>query len=643
MDEEKCWRTPSNDYGAEVGLDSGDLETFKRDPISSLARETGQNAIDANRLDQTTKITYSMFKVKRENIPGIDQLSKLIEDCYNYKKDLPKEAEPLKRMLEHSKREEINCLRISDFNTTGLEGVKDNDPEKSFYLLTKGSGVSHKESGSGGSKGIGKFASFVNSGINTVFYSTFNEAREVGYMGVSKLRSAPIEGEDGLKTQGIAYFSRTKKKAPILEHLNLDPNFRREEDEFGTDIYIIGFNDEEHWEWSIISMLLESFMVAFFEEKLIAEVNGIELSAKTIHSLIDKKELKDVAGNKLFKEILAQYTLLKRDEGVISTEIDLDVLGKIRLLVKRYDMDDINIALQKCIYVRYPYMKIKSGERFARLPFSAMCIIDQTPLNTILRNIENPEHKDWELNRLKDDPDSKRIARNAIKRMNEGIKNYVIHELFKEETESTDVIGAGDFLPSIDEGDIEGVSAVVKREFVEITSLSKKKIATPKKEKNNSKEQKAFTHSSGELTQDGEDAKKLNGKIGKIPHPNSYAPHTDEGTHGYIGGSEPLLKRTRIGGVQTKNILVDEFKGRYDLVLNSVTDEKDAEIEIKMCGDGKDTFPLEITSAYCGGEKLDVIDGKIKMSFEKGKKYRIQYTTLTNYMFSSEVIIYAYR
>ena len=66
MDEEKSWRTPSNDYGAEVGLDSGDLETFKRDPISSLARETGQNAIDANRLDQTTKITYSMFKVKRE-------------------------------------------------------------------------------------------------------------------------------------------------------------------------------------------------------------------------------------------------------------------------------------------------------------------------------------------------------------------------------------------------------------------------------------------------------------------------------------------------------------------------------------------------------------------------------------------------
>ncbi len=44
---DKMWRFVGNNYATETGLDTADMETFKKDPISSLAREICQNSIDA--------------------------------------------------------------------------------------------------------------------------------------------------------------------------------------------------------------------------------------------------------------------------------------------------------------------------------------------------------------------------------------------------------------------------------------------------------------------------------------------------------------------------------------------------------------------------------------------------------------------
>ena len=126
-------------------MDNGDVETFKKEPEEALARETGQNSNDARYNSSYTKMEYKLFEVEHDAIPGIDELSEMIEACYEYKKELPKEAVPLKRMLERSHDKKIKCLRISDFYTSGLEGVLSNDAEKPFYLLTKGSFLSFLE------------------------------------------------------------------------------------------------------------------------------------------------------------------------------------------------------------------------------------------------------------------------------------------------------------------------------------------------------------------------------------------------------------------------------------------------------------------------------------------------------------------
>lgn len=132
----------------------------------------------------------------------------------------------------------VPFLRISDFNTTGLLGSKDeyNTP---WCNLTKSSGASDKAGTSGGSFGIGKFAPFACSEFRTVFYSTLDIENVTAFQGISRITSFRRE-EDGDITAGVGYYGN-RDNQPVYSQLNLDPNFRREKGQTGTDVYIAGF------------------------------------------------------------------------------------------------------------------------------------------------------------------------------------------------------------------------------------------------------------------------------------------------------------------------------------------------------------------------------------------------------------------
>ena len=169
----------------------------------------------------------------------------------------------------------------------------------------------------------------------------------------------------------------------------MDTGFRREEGNYGTDVYVIGFNAESDWKWFIISKLLESFMVAFKEGTLIVDVDDITVSKEKLQELIHDPNLSRVCGKRLYRDIQAQYALLFEDD-IISTKIDLIDLGQVDVYVKKYDANHSDMATQKCVLVRYPYMKIKTSDTLSKLPFSAMCVIGDNELNKLLRNVENP-------------------------------------------------------------------------------------------------------------------------------------------------------------------------------------------------------------------------------------------------------------
>ena len=645
---EYTWRFADNNYGQENGLDTGDVETFKKDPVSSAARETCQNAIDAaiepyNPL-LPVRVEYTLFDINTNDIPGIQELTYEIDKCYEYKKDSEKEKKALRSIWSSIHSTRIKCLRISDFNTTGLLGVKNNERKSPFYNLTKGSGVSDKNGTTGGSKGIGKFASFVISTTKTVFYSTRTKDGEVGYIGICKLRSRPFEKDPDLMTQGIGYFAKNEKNLPILESFSLDPSFTRDPSNFGTDIYIIGFNNEPGWEGDIIAKVLDSFMVAIVEGRIEVCVDGIELNKDTIKDILLNSDILMSRGKRERKDIMAQFELLSEGEGVSKADLKVgDEENAITVYVKQYKSKDEANATRHCVMVRYPYMKIKHITGYSYLPYSALCIIRDNELNKKLRAIENPQHIDWEIKRLNDDPDEKRITRELKSELESTVGSYIEEILRQSSGESTDIEGAGDYLPSdIDDGDVQGGSSGNEDETVIATPIKPVITTTPKTQKAG---ESGESYEFGEGAEGEGDDTKVPGEGGENPNPNPNPDHEPKDEdQGNGGGDKPVLKKVALSGMKYKNIVVDKRQGRYDVVFTSLYDEAKCELLLRQYGESTDKYPITILSASMNGDPCEVKDGKIiGFSLSKGKKYKITYQVSMKELFASEVIINAYR
>lgn len=639
---DQMWRFPDNNYTSENGLDTSDMEMFKRDPVSSLAREICQNSIDAAYGPKPVRVEFSLFQVARQDIPGIDDLAAQIDACYAYKKDSPKEGPALKELKKSINKENITCLRVSDFHTTGVVGAKTNERSTPFYNLTKGSGVSDKGGSSGGSKGIGKFASFVVSTTNTVFYSTRAKDDSRAYIGISKLRSTPIAGDPDLMTMGIGYYGVGKKNFPVMEELHLDQNFRRGEEEFGTDVYIIGFNDFKGWQSDIIAKVLESFMVAVMRGELEVVVNGQVVNQDSVKDIIYSDAFQNERTKTELREIRAQYELLQDDESVITKELQIDENNSVTVYLKQYSQQDEGNATKHCVMVRYPYMKITYINPGAFLPFSALCIIHENELNKKLRAIENPQHTDWEIKRLNDFPEEKRATRKMKKALETAVNEFIKDTLRASSGETTDIEGAGEFLPAQDEaGGVSGSS--ISSEQVLVKPMTVVKTQTPKTAKAGEAGE-TYEFSEGELVDNGEPGKKPEKKPKPKPQPNPNPKPEPSGQTEVGPGTSPVLKKVPLSGMRYRTVVTNKATGNYDCIFTSQYDENDCEFAIRLCGEAADKYPVDIVTASIDGTECTIKEGKVTgFKIEKGKTYKISYSVNSTEMFASEVILSAYR
>ena len=199
------WNFPSNNHSQTIGIADSGVETFKGTPIKSLAREICQNSLDA-RLDnsQPARIEFETFEIDPKTIPDAGNLKDVFNRCLEFWKvqDSNQARKFFNQAIKDMNRTSIKCLRISDFNTSGLTGSHEeyNSP---WCNLTKSSGTSNKSGGHGGSFGIGKFAPFACSSLRTVFYSTYDINKTSASQGVSRLTT--FKNKKGDTTQGIGF------------------------------------------------------------------------------------------------------------------------------------------------------------------------------------------------------------------------------------------------------------------------------------------------------------------------------------------------------------------------------------------------------------------------------------------------------
>lgn len=113
----------------------------------------------------------------------------------------------------------IDVLRISDFNTKGLQG-SEQEYNTPWHNLVKAAGVSGKDGSDGGSYGIGKAAPFACSDIRTLFYATKDIDGLSAFQGIAKLVSFQEKtffGKDKDSiTSGTGYYAADKKNSEVL-------------------------------------------------------------------------------------------------------------------------------------------------------------------------------------------------------------------------------------------------------------------------------------------------------------------------------------------------------------------------------------------------------------------------------------------
>lgn len=614
MKNRQGWQFPDNNCTKNYGLEDADTETFAGDSDGGLAREICQNSIDANsKKGNPTRVEFKKFTINTTDIPGCDDLKKEIQECVEYKGDDPKEGKKLKHLLNTINKDKIDCLRISDFNTIGLIGIEDDENDSPFYLLTKGSGTSGKTEGSGGSKGIGKYACFVASDLNTVFYSTkaYNYKKnreEKGYIGISKLRSRSMHNPNrpNLMTMGTGYYAINADNAPFSEEMKLDLDFTRKEGEYGTDVYLIGYSSKD-WISNITYKILEGFMAAIIFKGFEVKVGDQLINKDSLSAIIDSDLFKRKTSNER-RYLKAQYSLFM-SEGVQKKDIIIGDSSKVTVYVKTYNQKNESEASKRCEFIRYPYMRIKSLRFQTMLPYSAMCIIENNILCEKLRSIEDPAHTAWQFDRLSKFDSDKKFISGLYAELNKKVKDFIQECLQQDKGEQIDFEGASEYLPSEEMNDIGGESQT--NEAASFTPVRRVKVNVPKTSKS-AENGLGPEFSNGDSNGDEEGVKVPNENDNSTSKPNhNHKSLIDDESHGSKKGESPVLIRIPLGGMKYKAIFDGNNKQIHVVFVSKYT-EDNCELMLREVGLKDDKYAVKIVSAMIDGEPCKVEDGIIK-------------------------------
>ncbi|MCY8466772.1 hypothetical protein MOE47_19150 [Bacillus atrophaeus] len=591
------WDFPLNiGRGISEGLNNAGIEEFKKAPWKYLTREAIQNSLDASdKSGRPVVVEFEKLIVSKNDLSQLklDHLRKIFEACSRHNNPPEKAKKFFKRGIQVLDQEEISIFRISDYNTTGLTGI--NLPsEGNWNGLINEDGNSKKGNGAGGSFGVGKNAPFAASNLRAVFYGTSTKDEGKAFQGVSRISSHDLgEGE----TRGTGFFRELGTYAPIIDMNSVPVIFHRNEEVYGTDVFVLGVIDENEWKSKLIQAVIENFFVAINSGKLEVRIRkDIVITQENLPSVINQyiSSEKRLFSDQYYEALVSEDALHIRIDDYVDKQ--LGSMGSVDIYIKegkRY--------CKKLAMVRSTGMKIMHYDNFqGGINFVGVVVIGPGKLDDFLRQIEPAAHDIWNPQLHEDDP-------SMAKKVYNKFKNTIrakIRELNEQETSDiSDLDGLGSFLPDPDkEGspfenpdEYRGNDLAVPEATNVKDSLSKRKKgpsvkiidSTPRKPKSKEKEQ---------------DKKKKNKK-------------TDT--------RNPRSKKARLAGIErVRAYCADADKGLYKLkVVPNSTGEGVVEIYVVGEDSGLHIEPLDKISIL--GEpdvNIPIIDdGKFgPVQFKKG-------------------------
>ncbi|HLN94938.1 MAG TPA: hypothetical protein VK183_04820 [Flavobacterium sp.] len=647
-------------FGPEGGRENGPNdpvdEKFKGQPYYSIVREAIQNSLDAC-VDNNSpvKVEFSFFQLSRKDYPGLFTIEHHIKQCQEYYPNNDNAERLFKDMLQYlngneegKKRVNLSCLRISDYNTTGMD-YKEGSTESPFYAFLRAGGVSAKSQGSGGSFGFGKGAYYTLSPIKTIVVSTRTFTGEVFFEGSTILTTH--KGEEGEILTAFGYYDNNDGR-PTMNENDIPEIFQRQES--GTDVNIIGLWDESKRKTLMIKSVLNNFWLAIHDAKLIVKVDDVTIDRSNIEQIIDDYFSVDGFESGPASEIeswnpksyLKAVKYSRTSDRFQMFEHTLETIGKVKL----YFYLERGLA-NRTSFFRKPRMVVFKRTSRKLNGYSAVFICDNEEGNEILRLMENPAHNEWdENNSPKEAGQTNRLAKKAKREIAEFV-NDCLDRLSKIKT-SKKMAFLGleeylsipeDLLEKEEEFEQEGntlnnfsgeISEDITDEETGIQTTNNTQIvrinATVKRFS------EVLESEGVELDDEGAEIATAGGEnegdegFGKAPHPEGDGLNTGNRTdHNQNKSKVVIVVRFRVAA-QIQDGTVYHY-----LIINSPTHVQNAELELLVNSDNDGEGSVDIIETTSGSISKNILKGvtldngltKIRIRFADNIKHSIKLKT----------------
>lgn len=664
MSINEAWNFPDFYGGQTHGVDGDSaVSTFIGTALPSLAKEVIQNSLDA-REDKTKPVVvkFSVFDIPTESLPGRDDLYAAIVSSKARNYDPKSGNERIKVFFERAiatlTGKTINIMQISDSNTTGLTNpdadiVDDEQARNSRWLgCVHGMGKTDKGGVSGGSHGQGKSAALSNSSIRTLFYATRDKALKEGFQGVAFVGTHKKPNGNTL-SQSVGYYGiPDEKNSAILQCRSLNPAYTRKEP--GTDIFVAGFENLDHWEETLLVAVLNDYLIPLWKNELVVYIgdslvvskdaldNGIFDKYREAYEAIDGKA-KDNFADKC-------YAAIKEPDYHTEPE-DVDFYG-IHGTVEVYLKTGIGYP-KSVAMVREIGMKVFDKQNLtSAMQYVGVMYIRGEELNSFLARLENVQHTSWDVEPSAVDAKETKQKLNALYRY----LNNIIRSLLDQATSGhMEVDGLEEFF-GIDFEDKDEAGQAKKIDTPIIASISAKTIPTY-----STTEQYYITNKDGSLEDyavpgdKGEQPTEPEPKPGPEPEPDP-APKPSLGPDDTPSEEDPLPEKQEQDDEQkerkdpvpislTKKALIGGKRGtgEYTLVLEC-KDNRKAKVGIFLAGEETDETPV-ITTALnkTTGESLSIKDNYFLPVILPAKTMiRVSFTLAEKIPCALGVKVYAY-
>lgn len=644
----RIWNFPLSLHTQNSGTGGTGLDQFSGAPYNNLAREIIQNSLDARRNEnEPVVVEFHSFCTTIENVPGIDSLADYALRMYNqYSRgsSVSKEDKTVaQNAIKAIQQKKVQWLRISDFMTTGLWGSSQlEDQNTAWFAFIHGTGRNQKRKKSGGSKGLGKNAIFVNSIIRSLFVSTYahnkkNESEEIASIGIAKLLSITDQTDKSPVpdwTQGVGYCVddtpvAKKYNSPTNDFLNIDSSFDREAEGYGTDIFLPFFTADEDWQYCLIYETLISFMPAIYNGDLTVKITSdgpfpdLIIDAYNLVNRINDLPL----SSSWRKEAKGIYDVLNSNMTQTIVYKTNKPGFEMRLLLLQSNKDGLNTVYT----YRFPTkMRIQKYNPPSSAGFTGVLYIEGDEICERLRAVEDATHSKWYVNKHKDSG----YERDKINEAINAVEQFIFQECSRLGTEGTAEYVNLDIAGWNSEEEISTMSPEKQEEFglpsSEVVFDSKvdsvKNSKRPRKRKSNRIDDK------GNVESEIEDI----GTIGEGDKTALPPEGHNEGKGGeyHAGGGEEkfdpekgtqiVIARRRVATVKSQMPAINPKEGLFDLIITPEKTCNDAFIEIVKSGVEGESESVTILAASSSDFEPKIVNNKIHVErLEKHQTYKV--------------------